>query len=175
MKSIMEMRTTSRVPRRLEPLQKKLLKERDKLVGRVGDFRSAIPGMCGPADMADFANAFLEQETASALNSVAARMVLQIDNALYKMEHGQYGTCETCGEPIPLARLRILPFTSLCFDCKQREEADHAAARLAAGRWAHLSGDREESEEMPEPGDFIPPEILELNTPGAMEHETADA
>jgi RNA polymerase-binding transcription factor DksA len=33
----------------------------------------------------------------------------EVEHALAKFSDGTYGTCEDCGRPIPLARLRILP------------------------------------------------------------------
>jgi len=29
----------------------------------------------------------------------------------------KYGNCENCGEPIPVARLEALPYSSLCKNC----------------------------------------------------------
>ena len=45
-----------------------------------------------------------------------------IDAAVKKLEEGTYGACEGCGQPIPKARLKALPFTKLCVRCKELEE-----------------------------------------------------
>jgi len=39
-----------------------------------------------------------------------------------KIREGTYGMCETCGEPIPPARLRALPEAILCVPCAEAEE-----------------------------------------------------
>ena len=47
-----------------------------------------------------------------------------INNALHKMDLGEYGFCEECGDPIPLERLEALPDAELCLKCQMEEEAD---------------------------------------------------
>jgi DnaK suppressor protein len=42
-----------------------------------------------------------------------------IDRALARIESGDYGVCEECGERIPLERLRALPAAALCVPCAQ--------------------------------------------------------
>lgn len=39
-----------------------------------------------------------------------------------KIREGTYGLCETCGQPIPPARLRALPEAILCVPCAEAEE-----------------------------------------------------
>ena len=41
-----------------------------------------------------------------------------IDMALRTIETKMYGACESCGHPIPKARLRALPYARLCVSCK---------------------------------------------------------
>jgi DnaK suppressor protein len=45
-----------------------------------------------------------------------------VNRALTKMELGTYGTCERCGNPIPIERLEALPWAILCVDCARRGE-----------------------------------------------------
>lgn len=52
------------------------------------------------------------------------RTLKQIDTALARLHTGRYGLCSSCSEAIPLARLRAVPFATLCVPCqKQRERA----------------------------------------------------
>lgn len=52
------------------------------------------------------------------------RTLKQIDTALARLHAGRYGLCSSCSEAIPLARLRAVPFATLCVPCqKQRERA----------------------------------------------------
>ena len=45
-----------------------------------------------------------------------------VNRALRKMELGTYGTCERCGNPIPIERLDALPWAILCVDCARKGE-----------------------------------------------------
>lgn len=38
-------------------------------------------------------------------------------NALRRIEHGTYGYCATCGNPIPYERLSVMPETAYCVGC----------------------------------------------------------
>ncbi|HKB08824.1 MAG TPA: TraR/DksA family transcriptional regulator [Candidatus Polarisedimenticolia bacterium] len=50
------------------------------------------------------------------------RTLRQIDAALARLRAGRYGFCSSCSDPIPLARLRALPFATLCVPCQERRE-----------------------------------------------------
>jgi RNA polymerase-binding transcription factor len=50
------------------------------------------------------------------------RTLRQIDTALARLHAGRYGFCSSCSDPIPVARLRALPFATLCVPCQERDE-----------------------------------------------------
>ncbi len=60
----------------------------------------------------------VERERDLALSAQARAAVDEIDHALAKMDAGTYGVCERCGNPIPKARLKALPYAALCVACK---------------------------------------------------------
>jgi RNA polymerase-binding transcription factor DksA len=43
-----------------------------------------------------------------------------ITDALARMANGTYGTCVTCGQPIPYGRLMVMPETTRCVSCPPR-------------------------------------------------------
>ena len=43
--------------------------------------------------------------------------------ALELMDRGEYGICQDCGRPIEEDRLRAIPSTTLCFECKDTQES----------------------------------------------------
>jgi DnaK suppressor protein len=47
-----------------------------------------------------------------------------IDRALMLIARGDYGSCEDCGEPIPIERLEALPTATTCISCAERREAE---------------------------------------------------
>ena len=60
----------------------------------------------------------IDRERDLALSAQARAAVDEIDHALAKIEAGTYGNCERCGQPIPKARLKALPYARLCVGCK---------------------------------------------------------
>ena len=46
----------------------------------------------------------------------------RIQEAIYKIDHGIYGICESCSKKISTKRLKILPLSSLCIECKEAME-----------------------------------------------------
>lgn len=47
----------------------------------------------------------------------------EIADAFRRLEAGTYGVCERCGEEIPVARLKVEPFTRYCVSCLNEIEA----------------------------------------------------
>src|SRR5690606_7867653 len=48
----------------------------------------------------------------------------KVDKALKKIEAGDFGTCEECGEEISIKRLEARPVTTLCIRCKEEQEME---------------------------------------------------
>ena len=46
----------------------------------------------------------------------------RIQDAIYRIDHGTYGICDVCSKGISQKRLKILPLSSLCIDCKEEME-----------------------------------------------------
>jgi RNA polymerase-binding transcription factor DksA len=68
-------------------------------------------------DPVEWATETLHEEMQVAfLNNVNLHLV-QIEAALERLAHGDYGLCDECGEYIELERLRVLPFTLRCTTC----------------------------------------------------------
>ncbi|MEJ7765760.1 MAG: TraR/DksA C4-type zinc finger protein [Acidimicrobiales bacterium] len=63
-------------------------------------------------------SAAVDRERDLALSAQAWAEVVEIDVALDKIDEGSYGTCDKCGQPIPKARLEVIPWAALCVTCK---------------------------------------------------------
>ena len=50
------------------------------------------------------------------------RLLTKIRYAIERMQNGEYGSCESCGEPITYGRLMARPVATLCIDCKTEAE-----------------------------------------------------
>jgi DnaK suppressor protein len=72
-----------------------------------------------------------------ALMEMESETLRKIDEALLRLQRGAYGVCAECESGIAEARLRALPFATLCRDCQEQEEA---AARTTQPR-VHFDAD----------------------------------
>ena len=50
------------------------------------------------------------------------KLIFKIQEALQRLNDGEYGICEECGEEIGLERLKARPVTTLCIGCKSSQE-----------------------------------------------------
>lgn len=58
------------------------------------------------------------------------KLIKKIKKALDRIENGTFGICDSCGEDIALPRLKARPVTTLCIDCKTKQEAMEKALGL---------------------------------------------
>jgi DnaK suppressor protein len=74
-------------------------------------------------DMADQASGNNEVHIQLKLKQTDAKILQAIEEALRRIDHGTYGVCRDCGEPIAEARLRAIPWTRVCITCKEKQKA----------------------------------------------------
>ena len=58
-----------------------------------------------------------------------SRLMKKIQHSLEKLENGEFGICEECGEEISEERLIARPVASLCINCKRAEEKAERSRR----------------------------------------------
>lgn len=73
-------------------------------------------------DEVDLASSEADQSMNLLLRDRERVLVKKIDKALAKIEQGDYGVCESCGEEIGVKRLEARPVTDLCIRCKEEQE-----------------------------------------------------
>ncbi len=66
---------------------------------------------------ADGGSMAFELEKELTLDENTKHLLNQIDHALVLIKKKKYGNCENCGDPIPVARLEALPYSTNCKDC----------------------------------------------------------
>jgi len=71
-------------------------------------------------DSVDGGTMAFEYEKELALVENARDLLRKVDHAQVILKKGKYGICENCGSAIPIARLQVLPYTTLCVDCSSR-------------------------------------------------------
>ena len=62
-------------------------------------------------------DAMQQQAMAKATRQNRTTEILAIKNALLRLEEGEYGYCEDCGEDIPTKRLELNPTAVRCVSC----------------------------------------------------------
>jgi DnaK suppressor protein len=86
-------------------------------------------------DAVESAEADIQEEIEFALVQMKSETLNKIDDALVRLEQGDYGDCFDCGEEIAEKRLRALPFAVRCKDCEEvREVAQQRERQLNTRR-----------------------------------------
>jgi DnaK suppressor protein len=88
----------------------------------------------GEAEVRDpIDDATSSQNTSEALQegSLASQTLIQVRNALQRIEDHTYGKCVTCGKDIPVARLEAVPWAAYCVE--DQEKQDQAAQVQTGG------------------------------------------
>jgi len=57
------------------------------------------------------------------------KLISKIDDALQRIEDGEYGYCEETGEPISLKRLDARPIATLSLEAQERHERQERTRR----------------------------------------------
>ena len=73
-------------------------------------------------DIADRASAETDRAVELRTRDRERKLVQKIDEALGRIEHGEYGYCEETGEPIGLRRLEARPIATLSLEAQERHE-----------------------------------------------------
>jgi DnaK suppressor protein len=154
----------------IEKFRQLLLIKRSEILGNVTIIedetfkkeRSELSSM--PFHMADAGSDNFEQEFALDLMDSEKKLLVEINEALKRIEEGAYGVCEGRGENIPKARLNAIPWARYCVACAELKEkgqliegeageAGEIPTYEAAGDDESDSEEEEtESEGEPEPG-----------------------
>lgn len=74
-----------------------------------------------PDDM-DFATSQSDQGMVLRLRGREKSLLKKIEEAIQRIEDGEYGICEECGGDISPKRLEARPVTTLCIECKSEQE-----------------------------------------------------
>jgi DnaK suppressor protein len=73
-------------------------------------------------DIADKAANSYTKEFLFSLSNSERQLLLQVDNALSRIENRKYGVCASCEDSLNLKRLQAVPWATLCLSCQEEEE-----------------------------------------------------
>jgi DnaK suppressor protein len=116
--------------RKAKSYRDRLLERREGLVGQVQAAEAYsrerdAEATQDPADMA--ANAYTK-ELMMSMSTNDRQLLDSIDAALGRIEEGEYGQCDNCGEAIHEKRLEAVPWAQHCVDCQELNEKGLLAA-----------------------------------------------
>ncbi len=77
----------------------------------------------GVGQLADVASDQAQEEINLTLENASRIKLAEVDAALERLKGEAFGICENCGKPIPIARLRALPWTTLCITCASERKS----------------------------------------------------
>lgn len=104
----------------------------DEVQSRIRDGRTGRPTEV--RDDLEHSDADIQGDIEIALLQMKAEMLVRIDEALVRLDAGQYGSCRECERGISERRLRALPFAVRCQACEERREQQQGRARLVQRR-----------------------------------------
>lgn len=108
---------------KLQSFKKELLARRASLVKGLHQVNSEmIADDPFFSDSIDQASVDADKTLALQIKDREALVLSQVDEALKRIDMGNFGECESCGENITLARMRANPSTIMCLDCQAEYE-----------------------------------------------------
>ena len=82
-------------------------------------------------DAVESAEADIQEDLEFALVQMKSETLNKVNDALVRLEQGNYGNCFDCDDEIAEKRLRALPFAVRCKDCEEtRETAERRERQL---------------------------------------------
>jgi DnaK suppressor protein len=118
-------------PKALPKLGHETLKIRDRLLAKRSELLKLIQssqslerdaGDLTFSNEIDLASSLEGREMLFQLTSRDRNELRLIEDALFRINEGTFGACESCEEPISLKRLQIMPLTPLCISCQEAAE-----------------------------------------------------
>ena len=111
-------------PKLIERFRKRLLQAREEIIGqmRQRDTSAQEIGKNGIQDIGDESVTISNRHLLMSLSENERTKLIEVDEALDRIEEGSYGICEECEEPIALKRLEVIPNARYCVQCMENLE-----------------------------------------------------
>ncbi|HOV85146.1 MAG TPA: RNA polymerase-binding protein DksA [Syntrophobacteraceae bacterium] len=98
-----------------------LYQEAEKTVAGMTDTEETFPDPTDRATLESDRNFMLR------IRDRERKLIMKIREALQRIEDGNFGICEMCGDDIGIDRLKARPVTTQCIECKRKQEAAERA------------------------------------------------
>lgn len=111
--------------KKLDSFKKSLEERLDELLSQANETVSGMTSeKANLPDPTDRATLESDRNFTLRIRDRERKLIGKIKDALERIEIGTYGICESCGEDISEERLMARPVTTLCIDCKKKQETD---------------------------------------------------
>jgi len=108
-----------RISRKYSAFERYLRSKREELTAQQADLRQEMVAERIPDDSYGVASqTLLEDITVDTLER-EHELLGEIEAALERLEEGEFGICQGCGEQIPQRRLEALPWARYCVACAE--------------------------------------------------------
>ena len=114
----------------IQKIKQTLMSQRESLLKEAEETLSSLPGEINFPDMGDQATAETDRNFMLRLRDRERMLLKKIEETIERIDSTDFGICEECGNEIGIKRLEARPVTTLCIDCKTRQEEEE---RLAEG------------------------------------------
>ncbi len=119
--------------RMLEDRRREILNE---VQSKIKDVRSEGTASLntGVVDAEETSVSDIQEDIELALIQMKAETLTRVNEALERLNAGNYGRCNECGDEISPQRLRALPFAVRCKDCEEAREIAQQRERQMSRR-----------------------------------------
>lgn len=102
----------------LKEIKEKLLAERELLIQKLKGSDLSIDDSETP-DPVDLAVRNYSKNVQLAVSENESKQLTLIDEALMRIDDGEYGPCQNCEKDINPKRLAAIPWARFCLDCQE--------------------------------------------------------
>ena len=115
----------------IEHFKQKILVERERILKELGRIEESINAAAEDQNgsnqsysnhLADLGTDYMEKEKNFYYASQEGHYLRSLDEALERIERGEYGFCLECSDLITTKRLEVVPSAKLCITCKSERE-----------------------------------------------------
>jgi DnaK suppressor protein len=123
--------------RHLEDFRALLLGRKRQIIEKAREGKKSDEGVSTDdlLDSMDHATSVTTQTLNMQFQDRERNALLEIEEALRRIEAGEFGICEECDEEIGIGRLRAQPATTLCVRCIEDEEQNQKTIRVQEIEW----------------------------------------
>jgi DnaK suppressor protein len=110
--------------KKFQSIRQLLLEQKEAILNEAESAMNALPEQTVFPDLGDQASAETDRSFMLRLRGREQRLLNKIEEAIERIDKGEFGVCDSCGEEITVQRLIARPVANLCIDCKEEQEEE---------------------------------------------------